>query len=160
VGVRPAIAATISVLALAGASVAYGYSRLGHPEFTSGPRVAAIQGSVPQAEKMQKGQSLGKTYGSLHLRAQNSKPEPDLVVWPETCYPVDWLEVPPGESPSAEFAKYAAHSIDEFATVHYGAPTLLGLSGIVWEGDRPWKYNSALLVDARGNKLGRYDKMH
>ena len=70
------------------------------------------------------------------------------------------MEVPAGEYPSADFAKYASRSVEEFATVRYGVPTLLGLNGIVWEGDRPWKYNSALLIDARGTKLGRYDKMH
>jgi apolipoprotein N-acyltransferase len=152
--------ATIATLALLIGAHTYGYSCLQHPAFAPGPRVAAIQGSIPQAEKMAKGQSLGLTYGSLHSQAVDSSPKPDLIVWPETCYPVDWVEVPPGETASPEFANYAARSVEEFATVRYDVPTLLGLSGIVWEGDRPWKYNSALLVDPKGNKLGRYDKMH
>ena len=154
------IAATIATIALAPRRARLRLPALQHSDFASGPRVVALQGSIPQAEKMQKGQSLGDTYAKLHLDATESKPRPDLIVWPETCYPVDWVEVPPGESPSAEFSKYAARSVEEFATVRFGAPTLLGLNGIVWEGDRPWKYNSALLVDAKGNKLGRYDKMH
>jgi len=152
--------ATIAALALLIGAHTYGYSCLQHPAFAPGPRVAAIQGSIPQAEKMAKGQSLGLTYGSLHSQAVDSRPKPDLIVWPETCYPVDWVEEPPGETASPEFANYAARSVEEFATVRYDVPTLLGLSGIVWEGDRPWKYNSALLVDPKGNKLGRYDKMH
>jgi len=152
--------ATIATLALLIGAHTYGYSCLQHPAFATGPRVAAIQGSIPQAEKMAKGQSLGLTYGSLHSQAVDSSPKPDLIVWPETCYPVDWVEEPPGETASPEFANYAARSVEEFATVRYDVPTLLGLSGIVWEGDRPWKYNSALLVDPKGNKLGRYDKMH
>ena len=160
VGGRGRIAATIATIALLLAAHVYGYLRLQHSDFASGPRVVALQGSIPQAEKMQKGQSLGDTYAKLHLDATESKPRPDLIVWPETCYPVDWVEVPSGESPSAEFSKYAARSVEDFATVRFGAPTLLGLNGIVWEGDRPWKYNSALLVDAKGNRLGRYDKMH
>jgi apolipoprotein N-acyltransferase len=67
VGVRPALATSMLVILLAGASAAYGYSRLRHPEFAPGPRVATIQGSVPQAEKNVKGVSLGRTYGILQL---------------------------------------------------------------------------------------------
>jgi apolipoprotein N-acyltransferase len=154
------IASSLAVLGLAVGAHAYGYVVLRHPEFTPGPVVAAIQGNVSQGEKMQKGTSLGKTYGHLHIQAQESQPQPVLIVWPETCYPVDWVEISAGESPSEEFAKFAAKSVEEFATVRYGVPTLLGLNGMIWEGDRAWKYNSALLVDAKGNKLGRYDKMH
>lgn len=156
---RPAIA-SLAVLALTGASVAYGYSRLQHPEFTPGPRVAAIQGSVPQDEKNAKGVSLGQTYGLLYQIALDSEPRLDLAVWPETCYPADWVEVAPGELPSKEFADMAAEAWQEFRSRRPRVPTLLGLNGLVWEDGRAWKYNSAVLLSPRDPFSTRYDKMH
>ena len=99
--------ASSGVCALVCLSVSYGMLQLEHPEFTPGPRVAAIQGSVPQGEKMQKGDVLGKTYDRLYGQALFSNPKPDLIVWPETCVGEDWLEIPPGQKPSEQFAHYA-----------------------------------------------------
>ncbi len=79
---EPAIAcncllrSTVAVGLLVAASVIYGFVKLDHPEFEPGPRVAAIQGSVPQFEKNEQGQSLGKTYGELHLEALKQHPDP------------------------------------------------------------------------------------
>jgi apolipoprotein N-acyltransferase len=158
VGVRPAIASSVAVMLLAGASVVYGFVRLQHPEFAPGPRVAAIQGSVPQFEKMEKGMSLSKTYADLHFKALTLNP--DLIVWPETCFPDDWIEVVPGQVPPEKFAQVAAECATWFKEHPLHAPTLLGLNGLEWDQGRAWKYNSAVLLDARGMKLGRYDKMH
>src|SRR6185436_9131525 len=57
----------------------------------------------------------------------------------------------------------------------WGAPVLFGLNGLEWDGERDWKYNSALLLKplprdtlakpddpvlVRSAAAGRYDKMH
>jgi len=157
--VRP-ILATLAVLVLFASSLGYGYSRLQHPEFTPGPRVAAIQGSVPQDEKILRGGALVTTYAALHMQALEGDPKPDLVVWPETCFADEWFEVMPGSSPTEEFARKTAETQKYFGRLRFEVPSLLGLNAMVWEGDRGWKYNSALLLDERGHKLGRYDKMH
>lgn len=154
------IISSVAVVAVLGSSLAYGYVRLNHPEFTPGPRVAAIQGSVAQGEKIQKGESLGKTYGRLHLEAQDQKPRPDLIVWPETCFPEDWFEIAPGQHPPDDARQKAASIVAEFGSSRPTSPVLLGLNGLEWEDGRVWKYNSALLLDTRGRKLARYDKMH
>src|SRR5262249_3141966 len=128
--------------------------------FAPGPRVAAIQGCVPQNEKMLKGNLLMKTYSALHIEAMNGEPKPDLIVWPETCFPDDWLEVAPGQTPVEGFARSAGGCELFFGSFRLGAPTRLGLTALEWEGNRAWKYNSALLIDTHGKKVARYDKMH
>jgi len=152
--------ASIVVVALNFAVVGYGLHRLDHPDFEPGPRVAAIQGSVPQFEKNQKGKSLGKTYGELHLRAVELQPRPDLVVWPETCSPYDWFEIDSGSAAPPEAQAKAAECAAFFASFQWNAPVLLGLNGLVWEDGTIWKYNSAVLLDAGHHSVGRYDKMH
>jgi apolipoprotein N-acyltransferase len=156
---RP-IGSSVAVAALFVASVAYGLVRLDHPEFAPGPRVAAIQGNVPQAEKNQRGPSLGQTYGELHLHAEALHPWPDLIVWPETCFPMDWVEAAPGSDPPDDFRWAADKCAAEFNRARPGPPILLGLNSLEWEDGRAWKYNSAVLLDVRRKKVARYDKMH
>ncbi|HJZ57446.1 MAG TPA: apolipoprotein N-acyltransferase [Gemmataceae bacterium] len=164
---RPSFArlvpASVAVVTVFAASVGYGLVRLDHPEFEPGPRVAAIQGSVPQFEKNKKGQSLGATYGALHLRALGEKPRPDLIIWPETCSPVDWYGLAPGtrwEDADNEFRRGLEWTEREFNTRVWNTYVLFGLNGKEWEGGREWKYNSAVLIGPRGEYGGRYDKMH
>ncbi|WP_439626568.1 apolipoprotein N-acyltransferase [Gemmata sp.] len=158
-GKRP-IRSTAAVLLLVATSVGYGYWRLDHPEFAAGPRVAALQGSVPQDAKDGGGSTLVEAYRKLFFDALAEQPKPDLIVWPETCFADEWIEVAPGEQADPEFAAAAKKCAERLAKGPPAVPTLLGLNGLAWEGGRRWKYNSALLLDTRGHKLGRYDKMH
>jgi apolipoprotein N-acyltransferase len=162
-----AIASSAFVAILLAGSLAYGFMRLNHPEFTPGPRVAAIQGSVPQGEKMMKGEgSLQQVYGALHMKALKTSDKPDLIVWPETCFASDWLEVPPGQKATERFAndtKYTETFFEEMFSkvpVTHQRPVLLGLTGYEWEDGKEWRYNSALFITGHGTKIGRYDKMH
>jgi apolipoprotein N-acyltransferase len=150
----------VSVLVVS--SVGYGFSRLNHPEFPVGPHVAAIQGNVPQGEKMLKGEgSLSKVYGTLHCRARdNVEHRPDMIVWPETCFTHDWFEIGPGQKPPKDVADDAEKCANGIKGIGFGVPTLLGLTSYDWENGKEWRYNSALLLNSRGTKLGRYDKMH
>jgi apolipoprotein N-acyltransferase len=157
---RSPVAVTAAVLALVATCVGYGYWRLDHPAFAAGPRVAALQGSVPQDAKDGGGSTLVKAYRKLFFDALAEQPTPDLVVWPETCFPDEWIEVAAGEEADPAFTAAARKCAEAFAKGPPAVPTLLGLNGLAWEGGRRWKYNSALLLDTRGHKLGRYDKMH
>jgi apolipoprotein N-acyltransferase len=159
-GSRPPIASTLAVAALFAAALGYGLHRLDHPEFTPGPRVAAIQGSVSQYEKNQKGESLGKVYADLHRTAAAATPRPDLIVWPETCFPLSWLSMPTVSTAPDEVRNQVAKRQAYFASQYWQTRVLLGLNAEEWEGGKAWKYNSALLLDERGQPLGRYDKMH
>jgi len=158
----PAIAASATALALLIASHGYGLVALKHAEFATGPLVAAIQGNVSQGDKMAGGPTLIQSYARVHAAAFRCEPRPDLIVWPETCYPNSWCEVVPGaarDGMPAAFSQELAESEKEFR-VYWGTHILFGLNGLEWEGARVWKYNSALLTDPNGSRFARYDKMH
>jgi apolipoprotein N-acyltransferase len=74
---------------------------------------------------------------------------PDLVAWPESPAPFDETD------PKFEKALKAIAATAQ-------APLVVGNIG--WDYDQPaseWHYyNSALIVGADGNKVGRYDKIH
>jgi len=147
-------------LALVAGSCAYGAFRLAHEPFPDGPTVAALQGSVSQTVKMDRGGGLKEQYHRAHVLALGTKP--DLIVWPETCYWVDWYALAPGADPAS--VPNELRERFEIATEHFHTPrgtnVLFGLSGHEWDGTKLWKYNSALLVRQPIESPVRYDKMH
>jgi apolipoprotein N-acyltransferase len=164
-------------VALLAASIGYGFFRLDHAAFAAGPVVSAIQGNIGQGDKMSSPGRLRKSHYDLHAAAFHAC-RPDLIVWPETCMPVDWCEIPPGasEPPDADFQRELAIAREELLGIGWGVPVLFGLNGLEWHGAAPaWKYNSALLLKplprdplamagdptlARSVAVARYDKMH
>lgn len=159
---RPIVSTVVTVLLCLG-SIVYGTSRLDHAPFLEGPRVAAIQGSVPQMKKMERGQDLVTTYKNLYLAALAQSPRPDLVLWPETCCAVDWFEP---LSPSQEwevpeaYREGLAEAQRQLLASQPHTNVLLGLNGYNWQNGRQFKSNSAVLIGRGGHYQGRYDKMH
>lgn len=155
-------AVTFLVAALLAADLAYGFYRLQHPPFGTGPRLAALQGNIPQNIKIDRGETLIRTYRELHDQALELHPPPDLILWPETCCPVDYCEIAPGQTPDADFDDYARRTRAAFLRFQPGVPTLLGLNALVWQHGRSYKYNSALLLlPEPQQRFGpRYDKIH
>ncbi|MCS6866820.1 MAG: apolipoprotein N-acyltransferase [Gemmataceae bacterium] len=142
------------------ASVAYGTMRLAHAPFAAGPRVAAIQGNVPQGEKMARGGTLQQQYSRVFAAAYRLTP--DLIIWPETCYWEDWFERAAGINPD-EVPPRVRRLIDEADWQfrrRWSVAILYGLNGHEWDGEKLWKYNSALLVGPDIPEPLRYDKMH
>ncbi|WP_171472414.1 apolipoprotein N-acyltransferase [Frigoriglobus tundricola] len=163
---------------LLAASIGYGYFRLDHAAFADGPLVSAIQGNIGQGDKMGDPAGLRSSYYKLHVQAFEQKPRPDLIVWPETCQPVDWCEVAPGAANKVLPATFSGRwklSQEELLGIGWGVPVLFGLNGLEWDGEQAWKYNSALLLKPlprhplakpddheilRSEAVARYDKMH
>jgi apolipoprotein N-acyltransferase len=147
-------------LALVAAACGYGAFRLAHEPFAAGPTVAALQGSVSQGVKMDRGGGLKEQYTRAFGLAYHTNP--DLIVWPETCYWEDWYDLAPGvrldSVPNELRAKFVA--ADEQFRRKWAANVLFGLSGHEWDGAKLWKYNSALLVRPQSADPVRYDKMH
>lgn len=147
-------------LALLVASCAYGAFRLAHEPFATGPTVAALQGSVSQTVKMNRGGGLKEQYTRAFGLAYNTKP--DLIVWPETCYWEDWYDLAP-DVPRASVPNELRERFEgadaEFRR-KWSENVLFGLSGHEWDGAKLWKYNSALLVRPQSKDPVRYDKMH
>ena len=81
-----------------------------------------------------------------------SQNEPDLIVWPEAPAPFSWQD--------PRFAKLASS-----LAIRAGHPFLAGV--IEWKNERMPNghtglaaYNSAILIDAQGQRVFSYDKMH
>ena len=158
----------------------YGTVQLGHPPYPAGPRVAAIQGNLPQNEKMVRGDQtdsraetpLERHYFPLAEKAAlpaDGRLRPDLVIWPETCFPADWYQPSPKMRPDDPEAARLTAAIErdqrdfarQFLSGFAPTYTLLGLNRLeVQDRDAYEKFNSAVLLDPQGRFLGSYDKMH
>src|SRR5262249_24254481 len=99
----------------------------------------------------------------LHWRSVRGPNRPDLVIWPETSYPVDWIEIDPDAPPvslpdgmARWHAGYClmARNLSEWS----GTQVLLALSGRHFhaDGTRP-RTTSAHLIPADGETFDRYD---
>jgi apolipoprotein N-acyltransferase len=163
----------VVVLAAVGGTLAYGFARLREAAFTSGPRIALVQGSVPQQIRIMATMGSGDqggaesyvraVYGSLTNIAVMYGP--DLIVWPETSYPGDFNLVSPDVARKGlpeRWKRALVDSREEADDINARWPTnvLLGLNTNVLQGDGSKRYNSALLIDRAGHVAGRYDKMH
>jgi apolipoprotein N-acyltransferase len=167
------LAQTAAVLLLVGADLGYGFWRLSQDTFTPGPRAALIQGSVPQSIRndtskgvKDAGLDMLKHYDVLSRLAATRQPRPDLVVWPETCFPDTWYEVAPEVPPeriSADFAR----GLESTRGLAHDAPRLwptnllIGLDTQYLRSDgTARRYNSSVLIREDGTPGGRYSKIH
>jgi apolipoprotein N-acyltransferase len=159
-------------VALLMATLAYGVWCLGHDEFERGPRLALLQANVDQRLRIQADLSssardrVHKIYGELSQSASSLQPRPDLIVWPETSYPYPWETVTPRFRLYPQHAKELADYQDLIRKAGRSARTnvLLGINSQVGDFDnhttKVRRYNSALLLDAQGVDVQRYDKLH
>lgn len=162
----PRLATVLAVVCL-GTTLVYGMARLSHAEFQVGPRVAALQGNIPQEIKMMKGDDLLQPYLDLWMKARfpsDGSPPPVLTIWPETSCPDDWLRLEDGTNLLVNYTGKSSDLMDALTrrgkTLGEMGSVLLGLNTLEIEpGDQRWKYNSAVLLHGR-MFVGRYDKMH
>jgi len=152
----------VVVLLVVGAVLGYGAWRLSQNAFDTGPRIALIQGNLEQAVRNERdnpdgGEAAKKSmvHHYRDLSDQAISKHPDLIVWPETSYPEDWVVTPDGQ-PNKESLKLARIVAERWRT-----PVLLGLNvQALQNDDRSRRYNSAILIQADGGAGGRYDKIH
>jgi apolipoprotein N-acyltransferase len=164
---RPAFAAALLLL---GGTVLYGIVQLNHAPFATGPQVALIQSNLEQDLKNSHGREMREHFDELAGKAshpRDGEPKPDLIVWPETSYYLPWFDTVPGvpitSLPRDDNLNYnlVRDAIKDDVGYYWRVPTLLGLGTYQFEGDaKPWRYNSALLVNRDGTAVARYDKIH
>jgi apolipoprotein N-acyltransferase len=152
------VAASVTLALIA--SVAYGITRLQHPEFLEGPRVAALQGNLEQDVKMDNEKKLFGDYTELSRRAAARA---DLIVWPETCCPHPWSSFTGDATSDYSKGKVAELQREFFEKDTAGVwkrPTLVGLTTYEVDGGELFRYNSALMITPDLKVQGRYDKIH
>jgi apolipoprotein N-acyltransferase len=171
-GEKTSLRPNLVAVGLLFAAFTYGVARLHHEPFAEGPTVALVQGNLPQDVKNLHGNEMKGRFYSLADRAAQGKP--DLIVWAETSYLAPWVDLAPSVAeseppPNVRRAMNLSRQDVKADMVEgwdrgrpgWRTPSLFGLSLVEWEGEhRLWRYNSALLVDADGQAVGRYDKIH
>ncbi|MCZ6691628.1 MAG: apolipoprotein N-acyltransferase [Planctomycetota bacterium] len=133
----------------------YGVIRIRTIEVETGPKVALIQGNVPQAIKLDdQGQKMLQEYMNLTRRAIPE--DPDLIVWPETMYPypIDPAEMTEFSDPERKAYLGVRESLLRTARGR-DISFLIGAIRAVGDDMR----NSAYLFSPDGTILGRYDKI-
>ena len=174
------------------ATLLYGRHRLGQPT-ESDPdrppvRVALIQGAIDTVfeDNPRRPSEILEQYSDLTLEARRQYGDLDLVVWPETMFPVDEIlvhdqardaQLDPSWDPftawemvedNAElFRRVIRNGVrrmnEPLAEEDSGSrPTSWMLGTTTWLlGDHPpRRHNTAMLVDHQGQVVGRYFKMH
>ncbi len=161
------------LLLLAG-TLGYGLWRLEQAAAAEGPRVALIQGNLDQRIRIaasdqddeQAATTMVRHYRDLSDAAARQSPPPDLIVWPETSFPISWQELspalgreslPPGWRTANERRQQLIHDVSR----RWHTNVLLGLTAEELAADRrALRYNSAVLIAPGDRYAGRYDKMH
>ena len=146
----------------------YGINRLGHDRFETGPTVCLLQSNLDQRIRNDAGapannghsaQPVASHFSALCVRAAiNQGQKPDLLIWPETSYPGEWYEVSPKlpiEKVPMEWRDAEIHmrlTLEQLAGAYTKIPHLLGMNtSYLDENAKHRRYNSALLLDARGH---------
>ncbi|MFW6082009.1 MAG: apolipoprotein N-acyltransferase [Desulfosalsimonas sp.] len=113
-------------------------------------RVAVIQGNIEQSLKWDDAFREETTSKYIRLTADVVEDSPDLVVWPETALPFYF-------SRDRELTLRVLNAVEQTGVYHLvGSPAYEYDS----QGRGPFLFNSAYLIDPRGNAADRYDKVH
>ena len=137
------------------ATLTYGTVRLRQVAVTEGPRVALIQGNIPQSLKFKSVETERILGIHRDLSLQALAKNPDLIIWPETMLPGIFF------SHEGYFATYnKTFDLDSSVrhlTAQLGRPLLAGARSESASDDQ---FNSALLITADGEVVSMYSKMH
>jgi apolipoprotein N-acyltransferase len=160
------------VLASFGVCLVYGFLRIEHANFRTGPRVLLIQSNVPQQIRDEAWSNQGNTavdvmsrYVELTESGLKDKPKPDLIVWPESSLPEVWIQLAQGFPhhlyPNAAAVADRTHAKATKLAQGWGADFLVGGTfADVEDIDHETRFNSSLLIRREGKFDGRYDKIH
>jgi apolipoprotein N-acyltransferase len=152
IGTKQAVLVTAAVAVILAAVWGYGNKRIHrlHELTVNSPSVtvAVIQGDIDQAQKWDPAFQRSSTVKYIRLSLLTKNLQPDLVVWPETATPFYFTK-------NNKLSRLVLSGIRET-----GADFLIGSPAYGFKKNKIEYYNSAFLVDASGNVLGRYDKTH
>lgn len=164
---RALIFSGVAVFLLLAATLGYGFWQLGRDDFGVGPRVALVQSSLDQRFRNDKASETSAETMIRHnieLTDWAARQKPDLMVWPETSWPEDWVEVSPdvGLVPP-DWLDRAKRSqlLATRAASRWQAPLLMGLNSQYLDANgQGRRHNSAVLIQTDAGVGGQYHKMH
>lgn len=153
---RRALLAEAGLLAVAlPAVLIYGSWRMDQMPQRPGPRVALVQGNLPQSVRNDEGADRWIVGHYATLTDMAARTNPDLIVWPETSMPYYWQETWP-EGPTR-----SAYDLARQTSERFHSAILLGMNSLVVGPDHTdRRYNSAVLINPLGSPVARYDKIH
>ena len=183
---RPVAAIGLSLTMLL-AAVGYGYARRADAKFTTGPRVALIQGNFDSQVKhdpkraveiLRTHQTLTKVSAVYGSRQADPPQRPEIIVWPETMLPWPVQDVaadvtdddlkkllPSGSRTSHEDwiagwkNRETAKLLENAASIQ-NAAMLIGTPHLTATKERIEQRNSVAFVTPQMGLQGRYDKNH
>lgn len=143
---RRIIGSTLGLLIVGAYSFGFVRLKASEHEFAPSVRVALLQGNIPQEIKSSArlfSEDIIEIYSELHEKA--IKEEAQLIVWPESAYPMLVNQ----DRPDLELK-------------HTAVANVIGVTTYKVNEQNKFSYyqNSALLSDYQGNIVGRYDKSH
>ena len=110
--------------------------------------VALIQGNIDQTIKWDKAYQQSTLEKYIRLSKSVKKNNPDLIVWPETAAPF-YLQH------NKELSTILLNGICDTDT-----DFIIGAPSFALENNRGKYFNSAYLINRKGEILGKYDKSH
>lgn len=160
----------------------YGFNRMQPLTKNEGPVVAAIQGNFTPELKHDSDKWMKMVNDHDLLTRTAASLNPQLIVWPETMFPVpdqivgegvtddDLISILPMQGRATnkvlvqeEIARWHSGRARELLVNRSqvcGSAMLVGLLTEVAEGGKRSRYNSAAFVDPDRGYVGRYDKSH
>lgn len=141
--------------ALAGSAL-YGLYRLARTPVAEGPRVALIQGNIPQSLKFTglSDRRIFEAHRRLSLQALSQKP--DLIIWPETMLPGIYHH---GRFLTLDETVALGDRLKELLR-KLDRPLLAGVRSGEGYGERFRQANSVVLLRPDGEVVAKYDKIH
>jgi apolipoprotein N-acyltransferase len=136
--------ANITVIAILSLVLAYGFWVTGQKKYYPIARVGVVQPNIPLALDWDQEYRPWIIDQNIRLTKKLQDQKLDLIVWPETSLP--------GVITDAPFLT------NEIQATAAGGHTPILIGSIAQEGEH--FYNSAFLIGADGQMLGRYDKIH
>jgi apolipoprotein N-acyltransferase len=162
------------VLLLLAGNLTYGAIRFDSKAETAGPQLALLQGNLDQRLRNAANDqhvedaiaTIIRHYRDLCDKAARETPRPDLIVWPETSYPQDWIEISnaiPKEKVEQKWlwARDRCLELAHIAGGRWQTNVLMGMNtDVLGSDEKARRYNSAVLMRPDGEVEGRYDKIH
>jgi apolipoprotein N-acyltransferase len=134
-------------------------------ELEEGPRVLIVQPNIPQdAKKLSsdpaEGEWIFNKHQAMTLRAFQDGQKRDLVVWPESVVYSGLMYLPDSQEYLGGMSFDLLRRIRKI-NVETGTPLLFGSEVATPEKGDDWSFtNSAILMDASGEVVYRFNKAH